>query len=175
MRMQGRVSEWKDDRGFGFIAPNGGGAKLFLHISSFSDRLRRPAVGDLVTYELSTNNNGRPQAKATRFISDRGQSHHRRTIGFLGVVAGALVLAFIAYVAYVRVSHPNSTVQASVYKIFRARAALQANPQFQCEPSQSSCAHMKSCAEAFFHQERCGVERMDGDRDGIPCEQQWCN
>jgi cold shock CspA family protein len=175
MRFQGRVSEWKDHRGFGFIAPNGGGARVFLHISSFSDRMRRPDVGDLVTYELSTDHKGRPQASAARFIGGLQQSRHRPRIGVLTVAGGALVLAFVAYVAYVRFSHPNTTVQASVYKIFRARAALQTNPQFQCEPSKSSCGHMKSCAEAFFHQERCAVAGMDGDGDGIPCERQLCN
>ncbi len=175
MRLQGRVSEWKDDRGFGFIAPNGGGSRLFLHISSFTDRPRRPAVGDLVTYELSTDAKGRPRAKAARFVSDQRQMRDRPPSGFLAAMAGALVLAFVAYVAYVWASHPNSTLQASVYKIFWARAALQSNPQFQCEPSKSSCAHMRSCAEAFFHQERCAVTGMDGDRDGIPCERQWCN
>ncbi|MFN2604453.1 MAG: excalibur calcium-binding domain-containing protein [Gemmatimonadaceae bacterium] len=66
-------------------------------------------------------------------------------------------------------------MQASLYKIVWARSALRSNPQFQCEPSKSSCAQMNSCAEAFFHQERCGVAEMDGDRDGIPCERQWCN
>jgi cold shock CspA family protein len=34
MRYQGRIGEWKDDRGFGFITPNGGGPRVFLHISS---------------------------------------------------------------------------------------------------------------------------------------------
>lgn len=86
-----------------------------------------------------------------------------------------MVLAFAAYVAYVRLSHPNSTVQASVYKILWARAALHENPQFRCEASKSWCTQMASCAEAFFYQERCGVATMDGDHDGIPCEQQWCN
>jgi hypothetical protein len=78
-------------------------------------------------------------------------------------------------VAYVRISHPGSTVSASIYKIVFARDALRENAEFSCEPSKSSCARMSSCAEAFFHQERCGVGGMDGDRDGIPCEQQWCN
>ena len=164
-----------DDRGYGFIEPNGGGSRLFVHISSFAGRQRRPAVGDLVTYEVSTDSKGRPQAKAARFITDRTEKHHRPPLGLPAVVGGALLLAFVAYVAYVRVSHPNSTVQASAYKIFMAREALQANPKFQCDASKSSCTHMTSCAEAFFHQERCGIAVMDGDRDGIPCEQQWCN
>ncbi|MFN5191676.1 MAG: excalibur calcium-binding domain-containing protein [Burkholderiales bacterium] len=36
------------------------------------------------------------------------------------------------------------------------------------------CSKMTSCAEVFFHQEKCGVGGMDGDRDGIPCEHQLC-
>jgi hypothetical protein len=101
--------------------------------------------------------------------------NNAQPIGFFRIVGGVLVLLFVAYVGYVRISNPNSTVEASIYKIFWARTALRTNPEFRCEPSKSSCARMTSCAEAFFHQERCGVSGMDGDRDGIPCEQQWCN
>ena len=175
MRYQGRVSEWKDDRGFGFIAPNGGGASVFLHISSFSERDRRPAVGNLVTFELTTDERGRPQAKAAQFVGQPRRGHRRGIDFFIAPLVATLVFCFIADVAYVRVSHPNSTVSASIYKIFLAREALGKNNQLQCEPGKSSCSRMTSCTEAFFHQERCGVANMDGDRDGIPCEQQWCN
>ncbi|MBI0436207.1 thermonuclease family protein [Roseomonas sp. KE0001] len=29
---------------------------------------------------------------------------------------------------------------------------------------------MSSCAEARFHLQQCGLSRLDGDRDGVPCE-----
>jgi endonuclease YncB( thermonuclease family) len=32
------------------------------------------------------------------------------------------------------------------------------------------CDEMASCREARFHLETCGVERLDGDADGVPCE-----
>ena len=32
-----------------------------------------------------------------------------------------------------------------------------------------SCREMKSCAEARFYLEKCGVETLDGDGDGVPC------
>lgn len=32
------------------------------------------------------------------------------------------------------------------------------------------CREMQSCAEARFHLTRCGLGRLDGDRDGVPCE-----
>ena len=34
----------------------------------------------------------------------------------------------------------------------------------------TKCAEMRSCAEARFHFEECGLARLDGDKDGTPCE-----
>lgn len=33
-----------------------------------------------------------------------------------------------------------------------------------------TCRDMTSCAEARFHQTRCGLAGLDGDGDGMPCE-----
>ena len=32
------------------------------------------------------------------------------------------------------------------------------------------CTQMTSCAEARFHLSECGLNRLDGDGDGVPCE-----
>ena len=32
------------------------------------------------------------------------------------------------------------------------------------------CTQMSSCAEAMFHFQSCGLRRLDGDGDGVPCE-----
>jgi cold shock CspA family protein len=175
MRYQGKVKAWKDEKGFGFIVPNAGGPEVFLHISSFLQRRKRPSIGDLVTYEISLEEPNRPNAKNVLFVGDR--DHAKTTTPFprLLLFVGVLALGFAAYIAYVRLSHPNSTVAASVYKVFFARPALNNHSSFQCTPAKTYCSQMTSCSEAFFHQERCGVTSMDGDRDGIPCEQQWCN
>ena len=37
------------------------------------------------------------------------------------------------------------------------------------------CSQMTSCAEAKYFLANCPGTKMDGDRDGIPCEEQWCN
>ena len=36
------------------------------------------------------------------------------------------------------------------------------------------CREMASCAEARFYLQRCGLSRIDGDGDGVPCEQRHC-
>ncbi|MBN8755551.1 excalibur calcium-binding domain-containing protein [Variovorax sp. SCN45] len=33
---------------------------------------------------------------------------------------------------------------------------------------------MTSCTEAKFFFKNCPGTPMDGDHDGVPCEQQWC-
>lgn len=70
MRYQGRITSWKEDKGFGFITPNGGGEKVFVHISALSSR-RRPEGGELVTYEIAVDRKGRLQANAVAFVGER--------------------------------------------------------------------------------------------------------
>lgn len=36
--------------------------------------------------------------------------------------------------------------------------------------TRSYCSEMRSCAEARFFLENCGLTRLDGDGDGVPCE-----
>jgi endonuclease YncB( thermonuclease family) len=36
------------------------------------------------------------------------------------------------------------------------------------------CSQMTSCEEATWFLKNCPGTKMDGDRDGVPCETQWC-
>jgi len=36
------------------------------------------------------------------------------------------------------------------------------------------CSEMSSCEEALFYLERCGLNSLDGDADGVPCEWGLC-
>ncbi len=38
---------------------------------------------------------------------------------------------------------------------------------FEC--GKQTCKQMRSCSEAKFHLQQCGVSSLDGDRDGLPC------
>lgn len=45
---------------------------------------------------------------------------------------------------------------------------------FRCD-GRTYCSQMTSCAEARYFLANCPGVKMDGNRDGEPCEQQWCN
>ncbi|MGV8970110.1 MAG: DUF1294 domain-containing protein [Microbacteriaceae bacterium] len=61
-RFIGVISQWDDERGFGFIAPNSGGKDIFVHHSAFSRDTSRPASGDMIIYTLGTSAEGKPRA-----------------------------------------------------------------------------------------------------------------
>lgn len=44
---------------------------------------------------------------------------------------------------------------------------------FKCD-ARTHCSQMRSCAEATYFLANCPGVQMDGNRDGVPCEQQWC-
>lgn len=44
---------------------------------------------------------------------------------------------------------------------------------FKCD-SRKYCTQMTSCAEAKYFLSNCSGVKMDGDGDGIPCEEQLC-
>ncbi len=56
-----------------------------------------------------------------------------------------------------------------------AQSAEQTTPAvFQCD-GRTHCSQMTSCAEATYFLKNCPNVKMDGNYDGVPCEQQWCN
>ena len=45
--------------------------------------------------------------------------------------------------------------------------------QLRCD-GRTRCAQMRSCEEATWFLKNCPGTQMDGNRDGVPCERQWC-
>ena len=174
MRLQGRVIEWNDERGFGFVVQNGASARTFLHVSAFRNSRLRPLMGCLVTYEIRRDDKGRLQATAAELVGGK-PSKHSSAGAFSSAVVGLAILLLLGYLGYVWFSNPGRTNSESAYPIGLVRDGLKPHQAFKCTPEKNSCSKMASCDEAMFHQQQCKVPGMDGDRDGIPCEQQWCN
>ena len=49
------------------------------------------------------------------------------------------------------------------------------NSNYNCD-GRTYCAQMTSCEKATFFINNCpDTKRMDGNKDGVPCEKQWCH
>lgn len=186
MRYQGRITEWKDDRGFGFITQNGSGNKAFVHISAFTDRRKRPASGDMVTYTCVEGRKRGYQAVDVQYaqaagqvsrVSQRAYTHKKRH----GIVVPLLTLMLVGGAGLYAWKTPVPKLAVESYLINQAAdeqfaAIPKPTPiqlSFQCQGKQY-CSEMTSCAEATYYQHNCPDTKMDGDHDGIPCESQWC-
>jgi len=177
MRIEGKLTKWNDDRGFGFITPAQGGPEVFVHVSAFPRDGRRPMIGERLTYEIEAGRDGKQKAKnllcpnrpAAR-ISPR-PAPRRRTEGpgfFARIIPVAVVVA-LAYYGYGEyVSRTASRPAVAAPPIEQPGAA-----RFRCD-GRTHCSQMNSCEEATFFLRNCPGVQMDGDGDGIPCERQLC-
>ena len=100
MRHQGKITSWKDDQGFGFITPNGGGKQVFVHIKAFANRQRRPVGSEIVTYQLKTDARGRAQAENVAFVGERVQSSTTSGRSNIRLIFAAAFVVFVAVLAF---------------------------------------------------------------------------
>jgi len=64
-------------------------------------------------------------------------------------------------------------LQALSQRVRTIGEGADAEPGFNCD-GRTRCSQMTSCAEATDFLDHCPGTLMDGDGDGIPCEEQWC-
>lgn len=232
--MAGMLRSWNEDRGFGFVRPEGGGPDVFVHISDFvvaGGSAVRPVPGEKLLFDLAAGRDGKPRAVRVRRPGETlrvvnhtvtaapasfsarpdagagGRRHHAgggqrgrhrppphyrvpsgsgsggRVSRALGAMA--LVVAGVAVLSYAKpwwtgqsmpeVAGSISSGSASAQRVFDAAAARrqQRASRFSCD-GRAYCSQMTSCEEATFFLRNCPGVKMDGNNDGVPCEQQWC-
>lgn len=195
MRYQGRITEWNDDRGFGFITPNGGGPRVFIHFRALQLGEPRPNGGELVTYvEVPVSGKG-PRAEQVAYVER--VSHQRlqhanppkvgagntlKAVVALGIV---LTIGFLAAQKYGEKRNSyrpapqvvESVAPAPTPSVAPLATRVTSGSQvtsFKCE-GKTRCSQMTSCEEATFYLKNCPGVKIDGDNDGIPCERELCN
>ncbi len=95
MSSKGRIASWNDEKGFGFITPTVGGENIFVHITAFSNRNRRPETGQTVTYILSPDKTGRPRAAQAALAGDKFRQKIKQTKSLLQIMTAAFFLGIV--------------------------------------------------------------------------------
>jgi uncharacterized membrane protein YsdA (DUF1294 family)/cold shock CspA family protein len=122
VRRVGRISDWIDEKGYGFVVPHDGGDRAFVHIKAFQFGSRRPVVGDLISYMPEKDDRRRVNATEIRFAGQKVSQREpvpqfpRAALGVVALVAVVLcawmavvpgvvlvcyfVLSCLSYIAY---------------------------------------------------------------------------
>ena len=178
MRTHGTLTKWNDDRGFGFIKPAEGTEEIFVHISAFPRDSGRPQVGQVITYETEIGDKGKLRAVSVLWPGgrkplrnpSRGSQKSETRRAPVAMVACLLVMAGCAF-GYSQYSKSVAPIPAA--NPSKTQASNESSLPARCDGRQH-CSQMKSCAEAKYFIKHCPNTKMDGDNDGIPCEQDLC-
>lgn len=185
--MRGVIVKWDDEKGYGFIRIDGGNKEIFCHISDFSPRNPRPEINEAVGFEVVSDSKGRFSAKQIRYlnreraVSPGYRKKHRKDEEsptsivrvVLSLSVGLLLVSVIGYKAYQYASEKltpkqeNTPVKTQVLPEIK-RQQPDSSP-YRCDGRQH-CSQMTSCEEAKWFVRNCSDTKMDGDGDGIPCE-----
>lgn len=195
----GKLVRWIDDKGFGFVQPNTGGNDIFIHISALQGMSRPPVVGDTLHYQTETDASGklraihaniegvpkqltleplkrkRPSPSEPAPYGRRHQEPKQRIVrsqkrwGALSFLFMLLIGAGVY--AYDTYGHRHSQIvdKSTAQSVVEPEIA---EPHFQCQ-GKVYCSQMTSLEEAEFYLDNCPGTKMDGDEDGIPCENQF--
>ena len=192
---KGKLLRWIDEKGFGFIKPESGDADVFIHISALKSMSRPPVVGDIIYYETSLDDKGKlrainakiegvsqlltvspidrtPRTQKPTYLQQRSHSSYNayrppyKQTGYR-IIPVLLVVAAVS--VYSKFANQNLSTESSGLTIVEPVKSTQ---QFQCQ-GKVYCSEMTSYEEAAFYLQNCPGTKMDGDNDGIPCEQQF--
>ena len=194
-RFNGKLTKWNAERGFGFVVADHGEQELFVHVSAFPRDGRPPAIGDPLTFEMELDKEGRkravrvrrpgaPEPRAPRrHAHDQVRNQARRaperteSNAFGTHFVALLLVAGLGWYGYTQYTERAEVTAAGPQSVMSSPAQTAApeirQPAFQCD-GRKHCSQMGSCSEAKQFLNNCPGMEMDGDGDGIPCEQQLC-
>jgi len=192
MRIEGILKTWNDERGFGFIEPVQGGQEIFVHAKAFRAGNGRPQVGQYVSFAIDLGPQGKKRAKDVELVrvarvrketrsrpdSPRRNSRGPTLLAPMKKLALLALMAFIGWSAYGRYQERALARMEPDQPVATRSVPLSSDKSFdtsglRCD-GRIHCSQMTSCAEATWFLHNCPGTKMDGNHDGVPCEQQWC-
>ncbi|MBV7314424.1 cold shock domain-containing protein [Shewanella sp. NIFS-20-20] len=179
--MKGKIVQWKDDKGFGFIQPEDGSQTLFFHVSSVKTKARRPQVGDSVLYEPMHDSQRRLKAKGvtiegvttrpnsplkTRFVATKPPK--KNVIDYLSFLVVLLSLAAAGVTFYQTKSLASSWpsgIAAVIAVLILSRQKKPLEKVFHCAGCRTTAAHDARSIHAWNN----GFTKLYCS----PCHRQW--
>jgi cold shock CspA family protein len=117
MEQQGKLTQWNAAKGYGFITPSSGGSRIFVHISQFQQRNRRPILNDLLLYVIGCDEQGRLRAKEVRYQNrTHRQPVRRKSVSSALPITAAVLLILLGLASiYFRIIpiSPNQSLSSS--------------------------------------------------------------
>ncbi|EIC27845.1 cold shock domain-containing protein [Methylomicrobium album] len=192
MAEKGKLVRWFDDKGFGFIEQENGKGDLFIHISALKGMSRKPIIGDVIHYHTSFDAKGKACAANARIegvsqtltiaplaqkitqdrppVKDRSHRTPSKRIGKPQRSRYGLftILVVIGVAVFIYKKVPTKKFDTTPVEA----VAMEPMEHFQCQ-GKVWCSEMTSYEEAIFYLRNCPGTKMDGDGDGIPCENQF--
>jgi Excalibur calcium-binding domain len=126
-------------------------------------------VNGTVTYQQEPCPTGQVRKPPTVQELNAGEKKRREAAVAVAVEKPAAVQEKTAASSQSTQSSEKSTPTASNSPTLPAPSS-----SFSCD-GRKYCSQMKSCAEAKYFLANCPGVKMDGDKDGTPCEKQWCS
>lgn len=171
MRLRGRLQDWNDARGFGFVTPDGGGERALVHVRAFERPSRRPVEGDLLYYAVKTDARGRRNAVAVRFANEPGRAAGpsrpgapSRSTGPAAVFALALLAACVAGLLPWAIAGAYAAMSAVLYFAYLAdKAAAQRGRRRTPESTLHLLALLGGWPGAAFAQQHFEHKRSKAD------------
>ena len=117
-RSRGRLVSWNDERGFGFIAPEGGGQDVFVHASAFAKEGRHIEVGHEYEFDLDLGKDGRPKAKRVTTIAAPAPPPPKPSLMSQLLHRGPRMLVIPAFLFIVLAIHTVQPVSANWFVIY---------------------------------------------------------
>lgn len=100
MRYRGKITNWDDAKGYGFVAPYGGGSRAFVHIKAFVQRGRRPVDGRIITYKIQQDPRGRAQAVDIRYAGARNVRFQKMDKSYTSYIVAAIFVSAVWALAF---------------------------------------------------------------------------
>jgi len=171
---KGILKKWNEDKGFGFISPENGNKDIFIHISALKKMSRPPIVGDVIFYQVHTDNDGKNRAvnvKIEGVATIKPRVKRKNTARHKSKILPFIVLILIALFVYSLDFNSQLTKENSLSAVVSLPVIFTPEPpvNYKCDGRQH-CSQMNSRDEAMFFIRNCPNTKMDGDNDGRPCE-----